>query len=182
MINLIPPSAQKEVKREYWTRVVSVWILLLASACVLLAVLCAPVYVLVQSQLDAFSQEYTQASLENESFAKSEAAIKRGNAIAALLTQAEEDTTFSSVIEELEKTAGAQVQIVEFTLARTDGKLQPIVIKGVAESRLALTTFSEALETHVLFADVQLPLSNLAQNENVEFSLTVTHEVPQEAQ
>jgi hypothetical protein len=177
MINLIPPGAQKQVKREYWLRVFTVWVILIASACVMIATLYMPVYVLVKSQLDAYLQAYTQASVESESFKDSEKAVEKANDIAELLSAANKALPFSTVIYELEEVSRQyKITITEFVLLRDDGKLQPIVLRGTALSRLDLTSFRDAVEAHELFKSVELPLSNLAKDKDITFSITIEPE------
>jgi len=177
MINLIPPGAQKQVKREYWLRVFTVWIILIASACVVVAILYVPVYVLVRSQLDAFLQAYTQASVESESFKDSELSVEKANDIAELLSAANKALPFSSVISELEEVSDIHnVTITEFILLREKANLQPIVLRGTAKSRFDLTSFRDAVEAHELFKSVELPLSNLAKDKDITFSITIEPE------
>lgn len=158
-------------------RVITVWIALVASACVMIATLTMPVYVLVRSQLDAFLQEYTQASVESESFKDAELEVKRANDVAELLSKANKALSFSTIIAELETISREQgVVITEFALLRDKDALQPIVLTGTAPSRLALTTFRDAIEAHALFKDVVLPLSNLAKDKDITFNITIMPE------
>lgn len=177
MINLIPPDAQSQVKKEYWLRVVTVWVILIASACVVVVTLYVPVYVLVRSQLDAYLQAYTQASVESESFKDSEDAVERSNEIAELLSAANKALPFSTVMSELEQVSGNHnIAISEFVFTRDKGKLQPVVLKGTAVSRLDLTSFKDSVESHELFKSAELPLSNLAKDKDIIFSMTIIPE------
>lgn len=180
MVNLIPPQALKKVKREYWIRVVSVWVWLAASACVIVVILNIPVYVLVQSQLEAFASQYEQASVESESFEDAQEAIKQSNEIATLLAGPRKTASFSSIIAKLESLHGGDVSITEFSLTQKTAKLEPITIKGVAASRAALTSFKDAIEEHPEFMNVVLPLANLARDRDIPFSITVSQEVAEE--
>lgn len=177
MINLIPPSAESNVKREYWIRVVSVWMILIASAFVIVAVLNGPVYVMIRGQLNAYQSEYNAASIENEVFKVSEDALKQANMVGTLLLASQKTTSFSSIIAELEALTGEDVVITEYLLSRTDNKLGPIVIKGEARSRLVLSSFQEVLEESELFEKAELPLSNLAKDREIPFSITITPQI-----
>ena len=46
-------------------------------------------------------------------------------------------------------------------------------ISGVADSREDLLVFSVNLERDVLFDDVELPVSNLAKDKDIKFTLTI---------
>lgn len=174
MINLIPASAQNEVKREYWVRVVSVWMFLAGTAFFIAAILHTPVYVLVQSQLDSFLVEFNQASDESQSFGESEALIENTNKVSALLAASGEAISFSSIIAELDNLTGNTVSIQNFSISRNTGVLNPIVIKGNADSRLTLSNFRDAIEASPLFLSADLPLANLAKDKDIPFTITIT--------
>jgi hypothetical protein len=176
MINLIPPSAQKQVTGEYWVRVVSVWLFLLGTAFLTISFLNAPVYVLVQSQLKTFLQEFKLASNQSETFKSSEAAITKANSIATLLSKSGQATLFSEVIGELEEQAKAEggVTISNFNLSRKDGIMAPISISGIADSRSVLSQFRDALEKNPRFESAVLPLASLAKDKDIPFSITIT--------
>lgn len=176
MINLIPPSALEQVKREYWIRVATVFLILISLALLIVAILNIPVFVLVRSQLDAFQTEYAQANLESESFQSSEDAVKQANDIATLLSRTQKDT-FTAIIAEIEGLAGDEIGITEITLSRNGTKLNPISVHGTAASRLAATTFQSALEEHPLFQNAVLPLSNLARDKDIAFTITIDPQV-----
>ncbi len=177
MINLIPPSAERNVTREYWLRVISVWVLLIASACVIVAILNIPVYVLVRSQLEAYVNEYAQAAVESQELADSKATVDATNQIAQRLAASNDSTSFSTVLTELEKMSGNEIVITESVLSRKDGALGLVTITGVARSRAALTSFHSAIIAHELFKQADLPLSNLAQDKDIIFTITVEPEI-----
>lgn len=147
--------------------------MLLATACVITALLNVPVYVLIRSQLSAFLPEFMQANLESKSFQESEREVVRANEIAQLLA-AEQRTPLLEIITTLEGLTHAEVTITDFSVAVEKKELQPIVIHGVAQTRLALTTFRDAIEAHEMFKTADLPLSNLAKDSDIEFSITIT--------
>lgn len=177
MINLIPPHAQKQVRREYWIRVVSVWGFLLGSALCISAIVYAPTYVLVRSQLQNFLQEYKEANDQNQAFKDSESVIIKANEVAKLLATSGDVVSFSEVIAEIEKTQKDGIIIKTFTLSRKDDGLNPIVITGEARSRSVLTEFRDALEINPLFKSATIPLSELAKDKDIQFSLTILPKV-----
>lgn len=174
MINLIPFSAQKQVKREYWVRVVSVWMFLVGSGFLVVALLNTPVYVLVHSQLESYLNEYNQASDETQSFKTAQATITDANSTIALLGLSNTQTSFSGIIAKLESLTGSGITINTYQLIRTDGALGTITISGVADSRLSLSQFKDALQKDPLFSSATLPLSNLAKDVDIPFSISIT--------
>lgn len=174
MTNLIPPSARTQVKREYWIRVVSVWFLLLGFACITVILLNIPVYVLVKNQQQIYQAQYEEASTSMQSSEASEEAITDSLTIAKLLSAVERKQSFSSVIAELETLAGTTVAITQYSLQQTDGTINSVTITGEATSRLALSLFKTRLENTPAFATAKLPLSNLAKDKDIPFSITIT--------
>ena len=76
MINLIPPDALKGVKREYYVRVGTVWAFLLTGAFVALILLLIPLYVLINSQLNAMILEGGEFIETDTKFAEAEIKVK----------------------------------------------------------------------------------------------------------
>jgi hypothetical protein len=159
MINLIPPSAQKQVKREYWIRVVTVWMFLAGISSVLSICFFIPAYVLVHNQLDSFSLQFKEADTNSESLKASEKAIVQANAISTLLTQSESTVSFSTVISEIEKVKTPDILLFDFSVMRTGDVFTSIMVSGTASSRASLSTFREALD---------------ANDKDIPFTITIT--------
>lgn len=172
MINLIPPTAQKEVKREYWIRVASVWLLLFGVACAVGVVLYIPTYVLIQSQLVSYTQEFEQINTENAAFRDARNALAESNAIAMTLGRTSMLPSFTEIIGELERNVGAGINLSEYQFSTAEGLLTNIEISGTAVTRSDLTAFAQSLSDDVRFSKVDLPLSHLAHDRNISFSLT----------
>lgn len=173
MINLIPPDARRAVVREYWLRVVVVVFMLLSAAFLLVGSLNIPSYVLIDSQLVAYEQEYTEAQQKKEAFEDEEKAIKEANQLAKHLGMFSETPTFSELIAELDALAGTGVVISQFSAAKTKKEITSITISGTAYRRSDLTSFSDRVEAHPLFMQAEVPLSNLAKDSDIFFQISV---------
>ena len=176
MINLIPPDAKKQVKREYWTRVIVVWLFLSGSAFLIIALVHAPVYWLLHMQLQAYQDEYSQVTDQTEEFKQAETAIVNTNTVIDLLATPPTSVLFSDVIKEIEKAATIidGVTVSNITLTRKADALGTITVAGQAATRAGLATFRDALEDNSLFKKASLPLANLAKDRDIPFSITVT--------
>lgn len=174
MINLLPPQGKRRVTREYWVRVVSVWSILIASGVLLVTILHVPVYVLLQNKLDAFVEEFNEATGRKESFDESKAQIVQANVLAKLLAAEDQGVAFTTVTQTLESLAGVDVTIEHIQLQRNEQALAATTISGMATTRQALVRFRDAITAHELFDEVELPLSNLAKDRDIPFSLTIS--------
>lgn len=178
MANLLPPSAKKAVVTEYWIRVATLWLILAALGLAVVLVLRFPTYVLVQSQLHAFSREYTEAQGRSQVYEDARAAILDGNTLVALLLDDASTTTLSDTIALLDTIAGRDVLLNRIELAQSDGAITAISVSGIASTRRALADFSKNVREHPQFEDAELPISNLAKDKDISFSITVTPATP----
>lgn len=173
MINLIPPAAKRAMKREYWFRVGVVWMLLLSIVLIVTMVLLGPSFVLVQTQLSAYQSELesaTEAVAEQQALT---ASVRAANQRAEQVYQVGMVTPLNRYIERVQALQSADVTIRQISLEREATTVSSVTIVGTAATRNSLTAFSTALNNDALFSDADIPLSNLAANENIAFTLTV---------
>jgi microsomal dipeptidase-like Zn-dependent dipeptidase len=174
MINLIPPTAQKEVKREYWIRVATVWMTLMGVALAAAVVLYIPTYVLIQSQLVSYTEEFEQIHTENQAFTEAKKVLTRSNEIATALGARSTLPSYTAVIDHLENNAGEGIVLLGYDFIADEDTLSKIEVAGTAATRAALTEFSQILQEDEYFSEVDLPLAQLAQDRNIAFTLTLT--------
>lgn len=174
MINLIPPQARKNVKIEYWTRVVSVWFLLLTFAVFISGTLLVPSLISINSQLSINGSIYQVANDQNNVYEDLEKSVSRANSVAQRLVSLDNETSFTQLIFDLESVTGSLVEIKSVSFERTEGKVEAIKVTGSAVSRSALVEFRDALESHETFGSVELPLSNLAKDKDVPFNIVIS--------
>lgn len=158
---------------EYWIRVVSVWFSLLAVAALILAVLNVPVYILIQNQLQTYSSLYEDASAQNTSFEQIESEIVLANNTAVLLATAQKVDPIVKYLELVDANTNENVTLNSYKLLRTGNVIGDIVISGVAADRESLVDFSSSLEDIEDFVSAEIPLSNLAKDRNIPFTINV---------
>ena len=86
-------------------------------------------------------------------------------------------TSFSKVIEDIESAKGEGIVIKSYSFNRKNTGISPIVVTGDAKTRAQLSAFRDALEMNPYFKTVTLPLSDLAKDSDIEFSITITPHV-----
>ncbi len=172
MINLIPPSARSMVIKEYWLRVVSVWLFLVGTACLLVASLMLPTYVLLQGELVTLRDQVAQNAAESASFDQSSAALTEAMRQATLLRDMATSSKVA-LIERINRMAGTMVRVASYDLKSVDGKVH-ITLIGTADTRTALASFRDAIEADEQFVDTVLPISSLIKDRDLEFTMTLT--------
>ena len=173
MANLIPPDAKKDIVIEYWLRVATIWCILLACAIVVVALLKIPTFVLVHSQLRAFSGAYDSAKEKEISFNEAQDIIISANQLSTLLAAHSTTTTGSEIVDILDDIAGSGVTISSYNITWDDMTMSAVLISGQASTRLALSNFSKDIEAHPLFEEADLPISNLAKDRDIPFNITI---------
>lgn len=174
MANLIPPHVRKIVHREYWMRVAAVWMFLIAAACLVVAILEVPTYVLIESQHAALENRIDTAEAQNDAFTDAKAAVESANKLATYIDTHQNEHSLSLLIEEIEELAPAGITITQYQMDQTNRSLEPFMVRGAAANRNALASFRDALNAHEGFASVDLPLANLAGAGELPFSITIT--------
>ncbi len=171
MANLIPPAAKRSIKIEYWVRVVSVWAVLFGVAALTLAVLNAPVYLLIKSQLQTHSGSFNDAHEQNSSNEKIEAEILAANDNAALLIGMKNIKPVVPYVTEIESYVNEKITLNTFSVSRTGTAVSSVSLTGVAVDRASLVEFSRAIENSDTFSEASIPLSNLAKDSNIPFTI-----------
>ncbi len=174
MINLIPPQARKYVQAEYWIRVVTVYLILLSVSFGTIAVLLIPAYALIAFQLKVYEAQYIETEAQNASYANLENTVILANETAQQILKKAPEPSFSTITEELWATADASIQLGSIIMERNPKtqNIEQVQIVGQASTRESLARFRNALEAQDRFASAELPLSNLAKDKDVPFTIT----------
>jgi hypothetical protein len=174
MINLIPQSAKKAIKIEYWVRVVTAWSVLITGALLGSVVIMAPAYVLIDLQTDA-NEESSAAATEKiagyESVAKD---LTRSNVEAKAVLDTTSYVPMSDNVEMIRELENSSVVVSDIVISRSKDGFSPIQVRGEAASRQALAQFRDDLLANPTVANVDLPISNLAKDKDIQFNISVT--------
>lgn len=174
MINLIPPHARKQVRLEYWIRVVSLWMMLVSTALIAVGFLLVPSIVLMKNQMMVYSDEYNIADAQNETYTQLQLDVTLLNTLAKVLIENKTPILFSQLISGIKNHIDDNIFLTSISSSRNEeGKIENIEISGNANSRKSLVEFRDNLELDPMFESVYLPISNLAKDKYVTFSLQI---------
>jgi len=174
MINLIPQSAKKNIIKEYWIRVFSTWLLLWAFALLCGAAILFPAYILVSSQVAVYEASAELASQKVADYETASVALVRASQQAREVVSQADVTPVSSYIELFTQLQGVEINISRLNLATQGNEMMPVNITGTATDRQSLASFRDRMLAHPLISEVNLPISNLATDKDIQFSITVT--------
>jgi len=174
MINLIPESAKKNIVKEYWVRVLSTWLMLWAFAVACGTAILFPSYILVSSQVTAYEESADSASQKVADYESASVALIQATQQAREIVQQAEVASVSSYVDLFMSLQGVNIFIERLNLTQEDAKILPVRITGAATDRQALASFRDRMLAHPLISEVDLPISNLANDKDILFSLVVT--------
>ncbi len=178
MVNLIPPHARRAVTIEYYVRVVTVWLWLLSAALIVVGVLMFPVGLLVQLQLKALSATYAEAQAKNDDYQAAEKEVMRVNETAQELARVHALHPVWDDVALIYELVPDGVVIESISLTREKDVVKKITVTGEAATRSDLARTRDLLKSHGRFTAVELPLSNLAKDVELPFSITLDVKAP----
>ena len=177
MVNLLPQKQKAQLRRAYYLRLVTTFTLLANVALVVGGVLLIPSYVV--SERAAESAERYLAAIEETVAVRERAGVSKtvralDERLRILDTLAEQPKAVAALDAVLTKrTSGVRITGVGFI--KEDGGATQLSIEGVASSRTTLLAFVDALRAAGTFGGVEVPVSQLAQEADIPFSLTATY-------
>ena len=178
MINLIPPTAKKGIRLEYWLRVVTTWFALLTGALIASIAVMAPAYVLINLQIGSSAESSAAASQKIAGYESVANELNRSNIEAKAVIDTTAYVPISEYISIIRKLEGPDITISDIQIGRSKDSFSPIQVKGEAVDRQSLAQFRDSLLAEPTVASVDLPISNLAKDKDIQFNLSVTVKKP----
>ena len=173
MSNLLLENDKRAIRRDYLIRLFSTSLLLLSAAIFIGAMLLLPSFFLIESKKQALLQGTVPEESETSEEENPRSVIRNTDRKLGLLSDVVEREKVSVLLTSLigEKPSGVTLTSISYT---REGEGGSFIVNGVAETRSTLINFSNAIERHGRFAEVNLPVSNLASNRDILFSLSFT--------
>jgi hypothetical protein len=155
-------------------RVVSAWAILWAAALFIGALLMYPTYLLISGISAAYEQTAASVNERTEAYDKMVVELDKSNQEAKVIVRAAEQVKLSSLLLDIWSVNGQGIEIAGVQLSRDVQGLAPIRLTGKAADRQALASFRDRIESLSYVAQVNLPIENLATNQDIDFTITVT--------
>lgn len=172
MINLLPPSGFTALQKEYTFRMAATYGLLLASVAILLTVALIPTYVLVRAQMNG-AIAHDAETKESADIAELESDVARTEATLAVLKKQPKVSTMSTFVHAVEASAPSGISFKTFSVGYEKNTLTALTLQGTAQRREDLIAFKRALEAQPVFISATIPISDLAREQNISFSMTI---------
>ncbi len=181
MINLIPNTQKKEMRKGFYFRLLVLFLVMAGVSIIIAFVAILPAYFLssvksnlIDSKLEAQGQEVVPLP-DQETLA----VIKDLDSKLGIIERAERSNFVVSgrVINAVIAKKMQEIKITDIAYeknSKNDPTLGPTIsIQGTAPSREMLLLFRQALEDDTTFKSVDLPISNFVKGSNIQFYLSL---------
>ncbi len=168
--NLLPSSRKKQLKRDYYFRIISVTLLALSVATVTGIISLVPAYVNIYEQLGASKTEFESRKNDNQDNKNLIKEAKERATVIEILQNGLQKQKLTDLLNEVLVDIPDGIKIVGFSYNRNDGIL---TLEGFAKSRNLVAPYAKSLEESVLFESVPVPISDLAKSSDLEFHLSI---------
>lgn len=172
MINLIPPIAKKRAVVEYWVRTISLWAFLIGTALLLIATLFIPLNLYVLNQESYLATLFADNELTKTNHEQQSGLLLKANKQTEFLLQDKREYTIHELLPSLQSIADERVQLEEVML--NQAKTSTLSLWGTAITRQLLVEFRDELEKQTDFLTVDLPISNLIEENDAKFTIMIT--------
>jgi hypothetical protein len=174
MINLIPQYAKKKITIEYWVRVVSIWCIIWSIALIISTSFLLPTYVLIKTQTGAYMTSSIEASEKVSDYQKVTSSLTQANERAQIILREIQQPHLSDYVNMIKNVETKDVSVTDISVKRVVEGVSPINVMGLADSRQALASFRERILQIPSVESVDLPISNLAKDKDIQYNITVT--------
>ena len=178
MVNLLPIKNQRIVAWERRGRALLVVLLFSICSLVLLMFFLAPSLILARSAVGGFTNQLTATkTLVDLQRRQSGAEILTDIQVRSdLLKDVLSQRSLTSILQEVMPRIPSEVSLQQITYS-AQGKKISITLKGIAQTRNALTSLGDSLRSSPLFSRVDIPVSSLARSVDIDFTVTLSLEV-----
>lgn len=175
VVNLLPIKDARRVRNEHRRRVAVICMLLLMVSAVVATLFIIPSFIVVWSGASGFDNQLeatkTLVDLQRKQGGGSE--VVELSERSALLEKSLSRRTATSILEDVAPRIPEGVSVRQFAYSLGEKEIT-VSILGTATTRAALIAFGDALRQSPLFSRVDVPVSSLAKNEDIDFTLTLS--------
>jgi|TARA_Y100000310_G_scaffold342803_1_gene447519 hypothetical protein len=175
MANLLPIKQKQGVRREYMFRMASVSVFFTAFSVLAGTIFLMPTYLLseVREKQAVEEQVFIRELVSSVEVVDAQTVLREAREKVSILSDLESQAPLQTVLPKILEYKPRSISITSIFYDFRVSAGATIAVRGEAENRDDLIAFSKRLERDVVFANVELPVSNLAKENDITFSLTL---------
>jgi len=167
-LNLVSQQLKQEIKLRHIYEMLKKVNGILIVITVFIAIIILSAKVILQNN---FNRIVEQTTLITRSSQGHNAKIREVNARLNYVDDIQNNFIAWSYL--LEDIAGSVDDNIKFNLIKVNKEEEEIILKGVARSRNNLLALKEGLEDSEIFANIDFPIKNILEKEDINFEITV---------
>lgn len=174
MLNLLLKDQKKKIVHQYRMRFLVVFLALTFAGEVISLILIFPSYITARTRLNILSDQSVSLKIKNVTTETSNLSetVQQTNNYLNILTASSAPNDVVAILRNITDIRGVSVKMDSFVYStQNDG--QQVVIHGTANSRQTLLDFVKKLKALPGVVSADLPVSDFAQSQNIDFSVTV---------
>ncbi|MDO8523792.1 MAG: hypothetical protein Q7R74_01025 [bacterium] len=179
-VNLLPDTTKRKFAALYYTRLFSIFIFLIALGVAMSGALLVPSYLLANAQADA-AERYLAASQKSVNLGAQGGASGMFALLTerlSILTDYLRRSVTGPVLSALSGRLVKGVSVTKIAITLTGNGAGTVSVSGEAGTRDALLRFVASLQGAELFQRVSVPVSDLANEADIFFTLSFSFVLP----
>lgn len=175
-MNLLPHREKKNVRREFLLRAGVVGAFLVFLTGITGIALQMPSYFLSKTKEQSAQEQMTAIQKRAETQQRDEISAElRGAQEKLSVLETEPSESLSAVTRTIVDTQPTGIQLSALSFVRQgEENTGSIRLSGIASNRETLRSYVSTLQSEDVFSQVELPVRDLASDEDIQFSLTIT--------
>jgi hypothetical protein len=176
MFNLLPENLKSFIHSEYRMRRLVLALLFIILIEISLLIFLFPTWLESNAKEKAITKQSEQASesLKNSDINPATVIIKSINTKLSVLNVALNYPKVTPFVNQILEKKSSTISINQITYNLVSSSTANITVGGVSKTREALVSFVKKLQETNSFKKVDLPISNLAKDKNIEFTLNLS--------
>ncbi|MDQ5969323.1 MAG: hypothetical protein QG579_480 [Patescibacteria group bacterium] len=175
MFNLLPNNLKEKVRSEYYLRLFVVIFVSVFLIQIFFLIFLSPTWFvsLNKEQEIVLQSEKANTSSLDQKVETTNKQIKSINKKLEIINSRLEYPRAIPVIDDILSRKTESITIKELMYETSDKKSGKVTLKGTSDTRDSLVSFVKNLEESDILEQVDLPISNLTKDKNIEFSLVI---------
>ncbi len=176
MFNVLPNILKEEVTQEYRIRrwIVIICHIIFIQIAFLIIIIPAILFLVYQEKEVVADLQYIRESVGTKNTNTIGQILSDTNTILSVVSNRFQYSDAISIVDHLLEHKNYAIHLTNIMYSSTGTSTAQIAIEGVADTRNDLVTFEKNIEKAAYFDTVDLPVSNLAKEKKVEFTLNLT--------
>jgi len=175
MFNLLPENIKSKIIKEYKLRLVVVSLIFVLFIQLSFLVFLVPTWVssFYKEKEAIESSNQMNVFLSTLNISSTTSFVKSVNSKLSIINNSLEYSKAIPVIDEVLSKKTSSITLRGFNYLTTGTSTATLNLVGVGGTRDSLVSFVKSLEEVSFFSGVDLPISNLAKDKNIEFSINI---------